>query len=431
MKENDLRDFLFENYKTGISELITSGKRGPIISRHNFRKISELLKTRTETKIDEMIARLNLLTLNGNEVRLVRDGDSTTRIDLLGKIEEYGDLVIIELKKSKQTERQSFTELLAYANHFCTLFPSLSETSFMSVLVAPMEGRGVRDALAQELIGNDKNILGLIPDFQGGTVSLEPFYPSDLYYRWIENSIIGDQAFTVVTAAFPLIDGWIDAGPCGSSLPPEYTQKAFNIMTSLIAQKVEALGLHGFVYARQYWTETCPAFQNPNTIILCLLNPFSTFRADMYDGEVFGNSDDTRINDLQGLINQLEDPENWFENLSSSFQGQAIRLVQDSFKEFFDNNSDVVVRPEISLPDWKSFKTNLIEAAICHNTDIRVIGLLRTIYAEYMRHCREKKIDEIFYHDDLPKFGYLDHENFLAIWEIISGLSNVDDETDG
>lgn len=431
MKENDLRDFLFEKYKTGISELITSRKREPLISTHNFPKISELLKTRTEAKIDEMVGRLSLLTLNGNEVRLVRDGDSTTRIDLLGQIEEYGDLVIIELKKSEQTERQSFTELLAYSNHFCTLFPSLSETSFMSVLVAPMKGRGVRDALAQELIGNNKNILGLIPSFQDETVSFEPFYPSDIYYRWIENSIIDDQAFTVITAAFPLIDGWIDAGPEGSTAPPAGTREAFKTMTSLIAQKIEALGLHGFVYARQYWSELCPIFQNPNTIILCLLNPFSTFRADLYDGEVFGNSDDTRINDLQGLINQLKDPEYWFESLSSSFQGQAIRLVQDSFKEFFDNNSGVVVQPEISLPDWKNFKTNMIEAATCHNTDIRVIGLLRTIHAEYMQHCREKNMDEIFYYDDLPKFGYLDHENFLAIWEIINGLSNVDDETDG
>lgn len=423
MKENDLRDLLFENHKSSIFKLITqrTAPTTPLVG--DFPSISDLLRSRTETKIDEMVESLELLLLNGREVRLARDSDSTTRIDLLGQIEESGDLVIIELKKSKQTERQSFTELLAYANHFCTLFPSLSESSFLAILVAPMQGRGVRDALAQELIGNNKNVLGLIPHFEHDSVTLTPFYPSHLYYRWIENSIIDDRAFTVVTASFPLIDGWIDAGEQGSSSPPDYTKKAFKIMTSLIAQKIEALGLHGFVYARQYWSEVCPAFPNPNTIILCLLNPFSTFRADTHEGKVFGQSDDTRLKDLQALIDQLEDSEWWLENLNSSFQGQAIRIMQEAFKEFFASNPDASVRPEIGLPDWGSFKTNMVEAAICHNMDIRVIGLLRTIYTEYMHHCRKQNMDEIFYGDDLPMFGYLDHENFLAIWEIFRSLS--------
>ena len=210
-----LRDYLFENHKTSLSSIIVPRASPPKTSADEFPRIGELLRTRTEAKIDEMVERLGLLTLSGKEVRLVRDGDSSTRIDLLGHLEEYGDLVIIELKKSDQTERQSFTELLAYANHFCTLFPSLSETSFMSVLVAPMEGRGVRDAIGQELLTNGKNVLGLIPEIKGGTVTLKPYYPSEQYYRWIENSIVDDRAFTVVVATFPIIEGWIDAGEPG------------------------------------------------------------------------------------------------------------------------------------------------------------------------------------------------------------------------
>ena len=110
-------------------------------------------------------------------------------------------------------------------------------------------------------------------------------------------------------------------------------------MTSVIAQKVEALGLHGFVYARQYWSEVCPAFAEPNAIVLCLLNPFSTFRADTHEGQVFGESDETRLKNLQSLIDQLDDNEFWLENLSSSFEGQAIRIVQESFGEFFASRS--------------------------------------------------------------------------------------------
>lgn len=428
MRENDLRDYLFEKHKKSLSVLIKTRKKPPASAQNTFPRISELLRARTEAKIDEMVERLELLALNGKEVRLVRDGDSTTRIDLLGHLEESGDLVIIELKKSDQTERQSFTELLAYANHFSTLFPSLSETSFMSVLVAPMSGRGVRDALGQELIANEKNVLGLIPEFHGDSVSLTPYYPSEQYYRWIENSIVDDRAFTTVVATFPIIDGWIYAGAPGDGSPPDHTRKAFEIMTSLIAQKVEALGLHGFVYARQHWAEVCPALPEPNAIVLCLLNPFSTFRTDINEGQVFGQSDETRLKDLQALIDQLDDTEFWLENLSSAFQGQAIRIMQEAFDEFFATGSGMSIRPHFHLPDWGGFKTNMVEATICHNTDIRVIGLLRTIHREYMRFCREQGVDDIFYSDDLPMFGYLDHENFLAIWEIFRGLSHNEDE---
>ena len=182
MRENDLRDYLFEKHKTSLLSLVRSRVKPVATGKEAFPRISELLCARIEAKIDEMVEQLELLTLQGKEVRLVRDDDSSTRIDLLGHLEGYGDLVIIKLTNSDQTERQSFTELLAYANHFCTLFPSLSETSFMSVLIAPMQGRGVRDvrdSLAQELIVNGKNTLGLIPKFDGDKPTLTPCYPND------------------------------------------------------------------------------------------------------------------------------------------------------------------------------------------------------------------------------------------------------------
>ena len=430
MKENELRDFLYENYKCDIFSLIKHQRPSPPPKAVEFPRISDILRRRTENRIDAFVNRLELLTLDGKEVRLIRDGDSTTRIDLLGHYEEDGDLAIIELKKSDQTERQAFTELLSYANHFCTLFPSLSETSLSSILVAPMAGRGVRDALAQELIINNKNTLALRPAFVGDTVLLTPHYPSDLYYRWIENSIVDDEAFTIVTASFPLVDGWIDAKETDDNMPPTYTKDAFQIMTGIIAQKVEALGLHGFVYARQYWSEVCPAFSHPNTIILCLLNPFSLFRADLHEGRVYGASEEARLEGLQALIDQIDENGDWFYNLHSSFQGQAIRIVQESFDEFFMATSGKALEPEISIPFWKEFKTNMIEGVSCHNMYIRTIGLMRIIYFEYLTHCYENGMDEIYFSDDLPKFGYLAQDNFLAIWEIFRGISQVNPNED-
>src|SRR5690606_34183659 len=136
--ENEIRDLLFDLHKSNIHSLIVQTRKPLALPPDRFPSIAQLLQYRTETKINKMIENLETLQLDGKEVRLVRDSDSTTRIDLLGSIADSGDLVIIELKKSDQTERQAFNELLGYANHFCTLFPPLSESSLQSILIAPM-----------------------------------------------------------------------------------------------------------------------------------------------------------------------------------------------------------------------------------------------------------------------------------------------------
>ena len=121
MTENDLRDFLYEKHKKDIYSLIEKCQR--IISEtEEFPSIKTLIQRKTEERIDAFLKRLESLSLDGKEVQLHRNEDSTTRIDLLGHY-ECGDIVIIELKKSDQTERQTFAQLLSYANHFCTLFP--------------------------------------------------------------------------------------------------------------------------------------------------------------------------------------------------------------------------------------------------------------------------------------------------------------------
>ncbi len=422
MTENEIRDFLLDNHANSLHSLIVGSRTPLALPKNTFPSIAQLLQHKTEQKINKMIEDLESLQLDGKEVRLVRDGDSITRIDLLGSIGESGDLVIIELKKSGQTERQAFTELLGYANHFCTLFPPLSESSLQTILIAPMEGRGVRDALAQELIINDKNVIALIPTVSNGSVSLEVYYPTDIYYRWIENNVLNDGSMTVVTASFPLIDGWIDAGEPGGE-PPSYTQNAFKTMTGLIAQRLESAGLHGFVYARQHWAEACPAFPNPNALVMCIVNPFSSRRTSSLDGVVFGESHQARLDAVQAIADQVSSNEYWLDNLHSAFMGQAIRIMQESFDEFFMSRNGTAISPEISLPDWWGFKTSMIEAVICHNMHIRLTGILRTIFNDYIAHCYKNGMDDIYFSDDLPKFGYIAHDHFLAVWEILSGLS--------
>lgn len=426
MNEAKFRKFLYKKHKSSIIELVDRSHEHFAVSGDEFPNISNLLRVRTERKINNLVNRLEELTINGKEVRLVRKNDSTTRIDLLGRLQEDGGLVIIELKKSHQSERQAFNELLAYANHFCTLFPSLTESSILSLLVAPMEGRGIRDAVAQELIINNKNILALQPYFQCDKVILKPYYPNELYYVWMKNQMLSDDCFTVVVASFPIINGWIDSG---KTEPPAYTKKAFQIITKTIAQKAEKESLSGFVYARQHWEEIAQEFPYPNSIILCLMNPFSQLEIDDQKNLVFGDTNKDRIKEIQTLVDQLDTSDEWMEGLQSSLAGQGIRIIQESFGEIFGSNQNESSNYEISLPNWKIFKASNIESVYCHNLSTTSFGLINFVLNEYAQFCYDRKFDDIYYADDLPKFPYLTKESFLATWELICELSKVEKDS--
>jgi hypothetical protein len=200
--ENAFRDHLFEHHREDLATLIV-GKREPAEwTEDGFPSVRFLLQRRAERKINELIEQLVDVELVAKELRLERNESHPTRIDLLGSSPSTG-VTIIELKKSGQTERQSFTELLAYSNHFCSLFPGLTEHAITSVLVAPMETRTARDAFVQELVSNRKNIVALVPHENSGKFALEAFYPDASYYQWFENNILNDDSMTCVTVAFP------------------------------------------------------------------------------------------------------------------------------------------------------------------------------------------------------------------------------------
>ena len=111
MNETEFRDLLFREYRETLFDLIRIDAQKPVQEKCDTLSIAELLKSRTENMLYSRIKRIQELILDGKEVRLVREGDSTTRLDLLGHLAEDGDLVIIELKKSSQTERHAFKRI--------------------------------------------------------------------------------------------------------------------------------------------------------------------------------------------------------------------------------------------------------------------------------------------------------------------------------
>jgi len=433
ISENEFRDFLFKNHNENFPSIII-GRREPV-SWHgdSFPPIHILLQQRAEKKINETLDNLEDLTLTAKELRLTREADSTTRADLVGNSESAG-LTIVELKKSKQTERQAFSELLAYSNHFCTVFPGLKESSLTSILVAPMETRTIRDAYAQELVSNNKCIISLIPKYENETAQLSVYYPDPSYYKWFENNLLDDRSIITVALAFQEIEGWIDL-ETGQEGMPKHSAKALNTLTSAISNMLEACGYHSMCYSTQPWGEIAAGLNQPfpNVIYVAAINPFSSFRTEISENGISGNSLEGRLAEIQAIHDQLSESERefWIETMEGNFHNRLIRLVRNEFKKLLKNKEQEEIKFEISLPDWYGIKTSVIESVTVNHGDLYLTGLLREIHSEYMEYVYRPDVDyAIYYSDDIPKYLYRSLRKFLPIWEILSGLGVGDSDSE-
>jgi hypothetical protein len=423
ISENKFRDFLFSSHKESISDLIY-GKREPIKWQGDgFPPISILLQQIVEKKINRLVDGLDSLILSAKELRLEKAGKSTTRIDLFGHSESIG-LMVIELKKSTQTERQAFTELLAYANHFCSIFPGLKESAINTVLIAPMETRIVRDAFLQEVLSNNKSSVALIPVEQGHDIKLRVYYPDESYYKWYENNLLDDRSMSMVAIAFQEIKGWIDTDINNNQMIPNHSKDALNTISSSISNRLEEEGFHSLVYATQQWGEIAQLFPYANIIYVVYVNPFAFFRNSFDNDQFFGETADGRVAEIQSIYDQLDKQgrDYWLDNMESNYTDFAFDIVKEEFDKCFRDNENQMIMSEISLPNWYSIKRSMIDSVCTHNLDVFQTGLLRKIYSEYIDYIYEVKLDEIYYFDDLPKYSYETLRDFLPVWSILSGL---------
>jgi hypothetical protein len=425
LSENSFRELLYQNHKNDLPELII-GVREPIQwSNSDFPPIHILMQQKAEERINQLIDDIVEMELLAKELRLNKTGNATTRIDLFGQSENAG-VIIIELKRDKQTERQSFTELLAYANHFCSIFPGTTEASVTSILIAPMKSRTVRDAYVQELVINRKNVLALIPEVDGNNISLSVYYPDSSYYKWFENNLLDDRSMAVVSMSFPVIDGWIDLDLSTEDKSiPQYTKDALNTISQNVQAELESKKIHAFVYASQKWGELAQAFPYPNTIYVVAMNPFSSYRSSVdEDSNIVGESDKDRLGEVSEIYKQLNGTlsEFWLESLEMDFRGLLIRIVEKQFNACFFNQENDRIDREIGLPDWYRIKTSMIDAACTHNHDIFLSGLFREIYMSYIEHVYHSDQECFFLGEDMPKFSYDTYKPFLPVWEIFRAL---------
>jgi hypothetical protein len=244
----------------------------------------KLIYNSTIQRLQAIYNSVTKIDLIGVEVPLTKLDDSTIRADFLGANSTEIGITIIELKKSRQTERQAFTELFAYGNHCLDLFPTMTKNDINYVLISPMEERIVREAFIYSLMFEHKPIFAFVPHWNNSqdisTLRLLPWIPNINVLSQISKRFLLEHNFDVMKVVWECIPGWWNNE--NESNPTDYQKHLMNNVSGLAAQLMEERGIHGFCFTSQTWPELDMQF--PNSLVLVGLNPYSIgFTKHLYD----------------------------------------------------------------------------------------------------------------------------------------------------
>ena len=277
--EKEIQEHIWENRDRFVDLLVEPTNLDRVVFDEDLSNLSaqSLVKNRIIEKISLLYSKLLSIELIGCEVPFEQEANSTIRADFLATFPGCTGIGVIELKKSFQTERQSFTELLAYSNHLATLFPGMSRDDLVYILISPMTTRIARDSVIQTLTFDKRNIIALIPTLENyhdlKTLKLELWMPTDSELTKFSNIAFRENNFNVCKIVWQYSEGWWDAAR-GENPSPDLVEQ-LNSVSTIAAQQMEEVGIHGFTYCSQVWSELEPVLPYTNALILVGLNPYS------------------------------------------------------------------------------------------------------------------------------------------------------------
>lgn len=229
-------------------------------------------------QLKEMDSYVRYTSLIGCEVSLKKDEDSTIRADLLCASAGRAGFGIIEIKKSEQTERQSYTELLGYSNHIQGLFPGMATDDLAYILIAPMKERIVREATLLGLLLDEKPVYCLIPDWVNDdvtTLKLTPWVPDEDDLTNISEAVFHPSNIEIFKLTWGVVPDW--NYETEERYPAPYMIETMNKISLYAAQLMEAKHLTSFAYTAQTYREI--EILDPNILVIAAVNPYRVSKA--------------------------------------------------------------------------------------------------------------------------------------------------------
>lgn len=422
LSEKEIQEYIWNN-KDDFSNLFEPANFPVLTDKKPWEYTpSELLYFHMIERYEKIWNSLYYLDFFGCEVPLKKENDSTIRADFLGALEGQNGIVIIELKKSKQTERQSYTELLAYSNHLRNTFAPMCKADIVYLLIAPMHERIVREATINTLLYDNNNVCALIPSWENNDVStlkLKLWIPEFSEFVQISEGSITQSNFEICKITWEALPGNWSPDKKGES-PKQYMIDRLNSISTIAAQMMEAYGIHGFVYCSQAYSELGEILPLTNALIIGGLNPYKVTknRTLISNGTMsIYEADNTSVDDinmmhiipeLERSANEENMTHNYFSELSYSWLNKiyeiGFRIVKIMTKSLDRDNIEL----GYGSFDWKTFQEIMIEDILCYNFRITLTGIMRELFIEYSvrdwDYIKENGYEDhpIYSHGDIP-----------------------------
>ncbi|HCI72397.1 MAG TPA: hypothetical protein DF712_12745 [Balneola sp.] len=451
MTEKDIQEYIWEKrleFEELIADVEFPDKRD--VSNPWICTPEDILFNMLIEKYEDIYSKLYDLHLFGNEVSLKKEGDSTIRADLLGNLGGANGIVILELKKSDQTARQSMTELLAYGHHLKTLLMPMAHIDIAYVLISPLNQRIVRESILNLLFFENKSVFVFEPIFGDeddvNTLKLKPWIPEFDEVKNFINACFSSKNFDVFKVTWKDGDYEWDDTETGKR-PTRDLIERMNNLALIASQKLDSMGIHGFAFTSNMWPEFKAGGYLTNGIIVVGLNPFKATknRYHINSGKTTEEADESSIEsinfldlipELKNRAEQIHLDDNYFA-LSSIGWGNAITAIAFDVVDNFTKKTDSSdLEKSWGSFTWDIYQQQMLEDVTCTNHKIYPSGIIRELYWKYSMldydYIQENGYKEhpTYSHGDIPRFMIELFDSQFYFRDFINRLFSIIDEDD-
>lgn len=278
--------------------------------------IDQYIRKRGAASANAALNSLGLLEILTSDENISNSKRQILRPDIVCINPETQTLVIFELKKSTQTERQALTELLAYEHEVKNILPFLSNYDTTFVLISTEWSVLLQHAAGSAIAWSNKNLLCL-------RLNLETEKP-------IFNVVRSDAWTITGTTHFPrhsVSSFTIYLYEIDPSVSDDEIKYRSSLALEMLSREADRAGLHGFVIA----SDDLKGFNDRGIFLtLCAVSPFSFFQHMLSNGQI-SVKDGRLIGKLSKVIS-----ENGHESGISSLLHVAKKFMYPILETFCD-----------------------------------------------------------------------------------------------